>query len=275
MKFTLSIFLISTLFVLGGVAPAQVQDSNESEKILPLFSTRKTVEVILGQPIKKGCVICKYETSDFEFLVRYATGVCKGDLPGWKVRADTVLYFSVKPVKSQRLETLKSTLTDTIKFSSHDRKRYYIEERKGLKYVFDSFGNLERIDHMPLTSESYLRCSSYMPYNLIGISHMPIESFTNNGYEEFEARIQNSFLSVNSFDNESKLFVMAYSGTKVTKTQIKHYLKRLKKSMAKRFPDSQERLVFEYGGRLDTANVDLFLVPKDYSPPTSSLEARR
>src|SRR5689334_18045352 len=64
--------------------------------IVPLQSTRAQVEQILGT-LDMRCEC--YSTETETIRVEYASGPCKGALPGWNVPADTVLSLQIYPKK--------------------------------------------------------------------------------------------------------------------------------------------------------------------------------
>jgi hypothetical protein len=129
--------------------------------IVPLRTTRQQVERLLGPPNRGPCA-CGYSTPQGNVSVVYSQGDCVScGSGGWDIPVDTVIRFTVYPLKDLRLSDLNVNQAEFEKRKDIHIEGgfYYYNEENGIgietyedtvsSFVFSS-----------KTSDKKLRCGS-------------------------------------------------------------------------------------------------------------------
>lgn len=128
--------------------------------ILPLRSTRRDVERIIGSPSTAGG--SSYETPDERVFVDYSDGPCEKGWPyGWNVAADTVVTITVSPKIKAGLATLNLDESRYEKWQAGHISNifHYTNRELGLDLEVDEFrGEVISVSYIPTATESYLQC---------------------------------------------------------------------------------------------------------------------
>jgi hypothetical protein len=154
----ITVFLSIELSLSGHMAGRGWRD------LVPLHSTRKDVERLLGPPRnQKDCVDerCTYFLSDVNVLFHYSKGDCASGRGVWDVPLDTVLYITVYPEPGTRWSNLaidKAKLTRTE--AGHIKQLVsYVNENEGLIVkVNEEMDEVIGIYYVPSDKEKQLRC---------------------------------------------------------------------------------------------------------------------
>ena len=132
--------------------------------LVPLHSTRKDVERLLGPPrSQQDCVdnLCTYFLSDMNVLVHYSKGDCASGRGAWDAPVDTVIYITVYPKPGTRWSTFA---IDKSKFTRTETGHI----RQILSYINDDEGVIIRVNeeideisgfyYVPSVKDKHLRC---------------------------------------------------------------------------------------------------------------------
>ena len=268
-RITISILMLifaSTIFVYG--------QSNTWKGLTPLVSTRADVEKLLGKPKEDKYSCCRYETPNEYVSVSYAADKCD---EGWNVAKDTVISLSVSPNADvgKSFEELK---LDKSEYSMTGDDAFYgtwTNPELGLQYYF---GNIDRefrsVSYIPKKSDNYLRCDGFPTYAPEG-QHYPFErfSFQNKSLGKKEnlhriyAFLDNFIIQTTENWKCYKGFVLVYFDDKFSLKEYKSLLDKLKAHIFKVRKVSAEQITIIEGGMKEEAEIELYLLPKDYKPP--------
>jgi hypothetical protein len=133
------------IILLTGIITAgliQHQDKTGWRGIAPLTSNRAQVERELGS-FDRTCDC--YATTTEVVHVKYATGPCTGDLPGWNVPADTVLSITVSPNKKHPFLELEPNQEKFVKTTDDTFTTYYGDGARELRYSVSTSGVVNEI----------------------------------------------------------------------------------------------------------------------------------
>ena len=158
------------------------QNKPEWQGIRPLYSNRSDVEKVLGNP--SGDCNCIYQTLNEVVKVNYATDYCKGDIYGWNVPKDTVLYFSVEPNNPQKLERL-SKASDFIHINSNG-KMSEISPSLGIVYTINHYEHIDFSTYFPTPKDSSMRCKGFPPFNLVSSYYEPYGKYDIQNWQTIE-----------------------------------------------------------------------------------------
>jgi hypothetical protein len=248
--------------------------SNSWRGLTPLLSTRADVEKLLGKPKEDKYSCCRYETPNEYVSVSYAADKCD---EGWNVLKDTVLSLSVSP-NSDVGKSLEELKIDKSGFSVTGDDAFFgtwTNPELGLQYYF---GNIERefrsVSYIPKKSDNILRCNGFPPFAPEG-QHYPFErfSFQNKSLGKKEnlyriyASLDNFIIQNTSNGNDYKGFVLVYFDDKLSLKQYKLLLDKLKAHIFKVRKVSAEQITVIEGGMKEEAEIELYLLSKEYKPP--------
>lgn len=128
--------------------------------LVPLRSTRRDVEAIVGQPATPAG--SSYQTSNETIYVQYSDGPCEKGWPyGWNVPSDTVVTISISPKESVPLATLNVDLSKYQKWQAgHIADRvHYTDHNEGVDFEVDEFrGHVISVSYGPTIAQSSLQC---------------------------------------------------------------------------------------------------------------------
>ena len=261
-------FLISasTIFVFG--------QSNSWKGLTPLLSTRADVEKLLGKPKEDKYSCCRYEMPNENVSISYATDTCD---EGWNVPKDTVLSLSVSP-NSDVGKSFEELKLDKNKFSMTGDDAFFgtwTNPEQGLQYYFSNIDREFRsFSYLPKRSDNNLRCDGFPPFAPEG-RHYSFERFSfqnkslskkGNLYRIY-ASLDNFIIQNTSNGNHYKGFVLVYFDDKLSLKQYKSLLDKLKAHIFKVRKTSAELITIIEGGMKEEAEIELYLLPKEYKPP--------
>ena len=263
----LSILIFATTVFVHG-------QSNSWKNLTPLFSTRADVEKLLGKHKEDKYSCCKYETPNEYVFVEYLTDKCK---EGWNVPKDTVLSLRVSS-SSDVGKSFEDLKLDKNSFSFTGDDAFYgtwTNAEQGLQYYFSNINReLQSITYLPKKSDNNLRCNGFPPFAPEG-QHYPFERFSfqnktlgkkENLYRIY-AQLDNFIIQTNENWKGYKGFVLIYFDDRLSLKKYKSLLDKLKAYIFKVRKVSAEQITVIEGGMKEEAEIELYLLPKEYRPP--------
>jgi hypothetical protein len=264
MKFIFEAILISIL--LASSCPAVAK---EWRGIVPLHSTRRDVERLLGPPRIDRTEVVFYTIGDEEIVITFSRGSCTANRGGWNAPHNTVLHISIEPKRRVNFTDLKLDLSKYKKVNDPEIKHlvYYNNDKEGISYQVDTGkGTAIDITYYPASSEGNLRCpDSYNDlYNTVkvdGYSKIPF-SAEKKRLDAFAQKL---------FRYDTALgYIMVYAGKRAYMNEAQIWGNRSKQYLEKRWGGDPRRIIFIDGGYREKFTVELFLVPYGLTPPAST-----
>ena len=132
------------------------------KRIMPLRSTKKDVEEILGSPKENNL----YETEKEKIIVWYSKGRCRRNKSSnWNVPKDTVLTFTVIPKEKLLISTFINSIEGQFKreidYKSEGIYHYYNEDHSVFietRILPEGGEDIILIDYLPTTEDKKFRC---------------------------------------------------------------------------------------------------------------------
>jgi len=247
--------------------------TKEWRGIIPLHSSKKDVERLLGPPKGRGKYVSSYE-SNSEFVdIYYASGPpCGSGLTNsWSVPLGTVVGIRVTTKSVLRFDSVVSDPTAYIKsIDSKDARRvYYFDEKQGVRYTLrvedqSSVQDVMSVDYIPSKEDDRLKCSASVS-SASGPNVSPFEQYGHVSVARRNAILDNFAIQL-ELDGQLRGLVIAHGGrirfddARKAARNARNYLVHVRRVDA-------ERIVAVAGRRRDEAMVELYLLPKD--APTS------
>jgi hypothetical protein len=155
------VLLLPAIYSSAGLQSAMMQspvDGNRWKGLVPLQSTRRDVEALLGPPTVAGQ--SSYETNEETVFVEYITGPCeKGLRYGYYASKDTVLSIVVSPKQPVMFTDLKIDKNKYLQSKPSDGRIFYNNTGEGILLVVDEItGKVKSIIYLPTDSQQQLRC---------------------------------------------------------------------------------------------------------------------
>lgn len=152
------------LIILGilislGLPSQSTQSASGWKGILPLRSTRKDAERMLGQPT--GACRCFYRFGGDRIIIDYSDEVCHPGGPDEsKIPKDTVTYITVYPEVKPKALDLKLDGSDYERTEDREIKGlfYYSNPKNGITVAVD-LGIVSHFYYGPVAGESIPSCS--------------------------------------------------------------------------------------------------------------------
>jgi hypothetical protein len=274
-------FIISVLIALSLVIAIHGQ-VNSLRGLTPLRSTVEEVERKLGKPIAERFGNTKeYQTEEGRITILFASKRCDG---GWDVPEGTVLAVGTngkllvgKTVKEVGLVQGQQFLmtTDVANYQS------WIDPENGLNYGMSLQPHGDRFDfvvdsltYIPTRADNRYRCDGFPPYAPErDYFTMDTPRFLNPALESKDAfftnvaQIDNLIIHLNSKGGQYVGYALIYFDKKRPFDFYKTELAKLRKFVYRRYPDHQEDFIFIEGGLRETAEMRLYIISANDSPP--------
>lgn len=237
--------------------------------IVPLHSTRTDVERSLGPADKPG-PISIYKTPNESLYVEYATEPCKGSLPGWNVRAGTVLQFTVTSKSEQYLSDFQLDIGQYTKSHDDAMGTYYTSVREGISYAVSPDGTVESVSYIPSVRDSNLRCRGFPPYNgEVTNNQRMFDSYGDLSWEDEKAHLDNFAIQL-QHDPDSIGYIIVYAGRRACIREAKDHALRAKKYVIETRGIRESRIKWIDGGYREELTVILQPAPRGAPELTAS-----
>ena len=243
--------------------PFDRRPSTGWRSIVPLRSTRTDVERELGS-LDLTCQC--YETERELVRVRYATGPCAGDLPGWNVPRDTVLSITVSPKKKFAFSEVETRKEDFVKTSDDTFTAYYANGNEGLRYSVTSSGFVKDIAYLPSIRDNPLRCAGF-PLTDGGITaYAPYYEFPYASLQDITSRLGEFSIRLHK-QPDYKGYLVVYAGCDRKIAGVAAFANKAKNYLIDELKTDPKAVEAINGGYRDQPTIELFLIPNSWPPP--------
>jgi hypothetical protein len=272
----------SQSFAKGSVTRVRASGSFQAKGwrgILPLKSTRKDVEKVIGQPLTPGGA--SYETPSERVFIHYSDGPCEKGWPyGWNVARDTVLIITLSPKNFLTLSDL------TLDESKYDKQRdthlsdriHYNNQREGVDIEVDEFGGkVINVSYLPTTRDRHLQCpdasrrlppgrsqaDSFFKFDAYG--DVPF-AYEGERLDRFAGEIQRR--------PDAEGYVIAYAGKSAYVGEARARAECARRYLIKKHHIKADKILAIDGGYRETREVELYVEPQGGPLPLAAPSLR-
>ena len=261
---------------------AMMQSPDEGKgwkDLVPLRSTRRDVEALLGPPMPGGQSL--YETNEATVYVGYSDGPCEKGWPyGWNVDKDTVVSIVVtpkEPVMFTDLEIDKNKYVES-RDSHINTWMLYANQREGITLVVDEItGKVRSFTYHPTDSQQKLQCpdaSSRLPAGHTQTD--PISRF--DLYGDVSADLERERLDAVAAElrrrREADAYLIAYAGKIAHKGEAGARAACARDYLIKIHHIQADRIREIDGGYRETFEVEVYVEEADGSIPLATPTVR-
>ena len=237
--------------------------------IVPLHSTRVDVERLIGSPMMPNGIT--YDLKNERVNVVYSDGGCaKGQPSEWNVPLDTVIGITVYPQTKLMLSDLRIDLNRFEKFiNPHNPDSVsYNNEEAGISIGTRSNGEVIVVQYLPAAKDNYLRCPNSSAQQSGGDARK-FDEYSTIPFSDEKARLDNLAIYLK---REPKLigYIITYAGQQARADEAEARADRAKSYLVNERGIKSEHVVTIDGGYREKPMVELYLLPRDVSPPTAT-----
>ena len=265
-------FVVLSLFCVTDCSLSQAKSYQDSAPkgwrgLLPLRSTRRDVETLLGSPQTTGG--SSYETEDASIFVEYSDGPCEKGWPyGWNVNKDTVVRITVSPKNTVRLADLN---LDEKKYvmsrDSHiNTKVHYVNHNDGIAIEFDEIaGRVRSFSYQPATSDLKLRCADAS--NTLPVGRSQADSFFKfDAYGDLPVQLEHERLDSVAAElirlPATEAYVIAYAGRVALTGEAAARAMCARDYLMKKHHINADRVKAIDGGYREAREFEVYIEPK-------------
>jgi hypothetical protein len=267
MKLKKFIFCICFLLNFYGLSQAK-----EWHGIVPLHSTRKDVEQLIGPPTTPGGRI--YNLENEVVLIDYSDGPCEQGWPfGWNVPQDTVTAITVNPRKMISLSELGIDLSGYQKVQDEEVRTvlYYVNGEEGVHIESRTLKPIVvSVIYTPAAKDRNLLCpeaAARLSEESRGNSYpSPFIIYPDISVTEEKAHLS-SFAKQLQSKVDSRGFIVVYAGQKARAGEAKEHATFAKNYVINKYGIKPERVVTIDGGFREKFAVELYVISRDMREP--------
>ena len=238
-------------------------DAKAWRGIVPLHSTRKDVERILG--ISKDPCKCIYKTATEVITVDYARQTCHQNANGWNIPPDTVVTISVSATTPPLFSDLK---IDERKYTQtrdlHTTTIYYFSEEDGITFQVSDDGTVGTIVYGPSSSDSKLRCRQVAEANSKRFEPV-FDEYGDIAFNDEKARLDNFAAQLNHF-TDLVGYIVTYS-VRRTSTEALNRSRRARNYLVRVRRVPADQVIVIQGGCRDGLTTELYILPRSSPLP--------
>jgi hypothetical protein len=238
--------------------------------IVPLHSKREDVERAIGSPMKpRGTT---YDLKNERVTIVYSDGSCVNSPSSeWNVPRDTVITIIRYPQTKLMLADLGIDLSKYEKSSNpHNPDSIdYTSKEEGVGVGARSNGEVVVVQYFPAATDSYLRCpgSSRPQLSYDEMEYYKFDEYSNISFSEEKARLAN-FATYLQRKPEMKGYITIYAKRGTHSGETKAQAERVKNYVVNECGIERERVITIDGGYREKKMVELYILPRDVSPPS-------
>jgi hypothetical protein len=232
--------------------------------IVPLHSTRKNVEQLLG-PSSDKCR-CLYQTPEEMIYVEYAKSRCNGSIPGWDVAVDTVLSLTVRSNIQLEFKTLNLDLKRYEVREDDTFTKYFSNRDDGIEYAVTPEGKISSIKYTPNTKDNQLRCAGFPLHDGSFTGYTPFDQYSNLDFNSEIARLDN-FAVMLGRDETLKGYIVVYAGKIACLHEATYRGNRARAYLINNRTIAPTRITVIDGGYRQRSQVELYGLPQNAAPP--------
>ncbi len=251
---------------------AQQAEGKGWEGLIPLLSTRRDVEALLGPPATgRGS---SYQTDEATVYVSYSDGPCEKGWPyGWNVDKDTVTSIVVSPNEPVMFADLKIDKNKYLQSrDSHINTRLlYANHAEGITLTVDEItGKVTSFTYHPTDSQQKLQCpdaASRLPVG--GTQADPFFKF--DAYGDLSPKLERERLDAVAAEllrrPDAKAYLIAYAGKIAHKGEAGRRVVCARDYLIKKHHLQTGRIQAIDGGYRDMFEVEVYVEETDGSIP--------
>ena len=256
------VFILVTVLSFSLPAP---QRERGWRGIVPLYSTRKDVERILG--VSTSDCNCVYKAAGITVHVEYAVDYCKGVIPGWNVPADTVLSLHVRSDKQQQLSELKLDMKNYTVRRDDTFTTYYANRAEGIEYAVSSDEVVNSVSYVPSSGDSALRCAGFPKQDGSLTNHHRFDEYGDLDFNSEKKRLDTFAITLDRANLDG--YIVVYAGKVACINEATFRANRAKSYLINERGISPTRISAIDGGFRDKFSVELYALPQNVDPPDS------
>ena len=262
------------MFLFGIVFLFETVQEKGWKNIVPLDSTRKDVERLLGRPqVSKG-VADTFQLKDGRLRVFYSDGFCKRpNTNDWNVPPGTVVTLTFEPSGEVKIAELKLDMSKYERtIDPHvQRAFHYYSREAGIRIStrLEKEGeDVHSITYEPTEKDLHLRCEK-SPQTLESRPFYPgiaFDEYGNLSFNREKPRLDN--LAFYLKQNEPTLlgYYIVYRSRGMQSVDVERRSKRAKDYMVKQGIDAK-RIVTMMAGCKEDFEIVLYAIPTSMAPP--------
>lgn len=230
--------------------------------IVPLRSTRRDVERLVGPPMTPGGIT--YDLKTERVNVGYSVGGCeKGE--EWNVPPGTVVMVRVYPQTKVMLSDLQIDLNTLKKFvDPHIEESIFVNEEAGISIRTTSGGEVVSLQYFPQAKDSHLRCTAVPQPGDV----RKFDEYSNLPFSDEKARLDNFAIYLQKNEPTFKGYIIVYAGQRVRSGTAQVRAKRARDYLINERRIEAPRIVTIDGGCREKFQVELYALPSSMSPPS-------
>jgi hypothetical protein len=236
--------------------------------IVPLHSTREDVERLIGPPMTPNGIT--YDLKNERVNITYSAGGCAEDRPSeWNVPPGTVIGITIYPQTKLLLSDLQIDLNGFEKFiNPHNPDSVYYNNEEGVSIGTKSNGEVVVVQYLPSVKDNRLRCPNSSAQQH-GLEASKFDEYSNLPLNDENARLDNL---ANYMRRKAELigYIITYAGRQARPGEAKAHAARAKSYLVNERGIESERVVTMDGGRREKSMVELYVLPRDVSPPAAT-----
>lgn len=274
---------LTLMIALAIVLPSQTIPEKAWQNIVPLQSTRKDVETLLGSPEQSRGVSAVFKLKDGRLRVFYSKGYCKRPATNdWNVPPDTVVTLTFEPTSELMIADLKLDIT---KYEREDdphlqRAVHYYNREAGIRLStrLEKEGEeVQSITYEPTEKDLHLRCQKSSEASDVRDIYpgLAFDQYGKLSFNREKPRLDNlaSFLK----KNEPTLlgYVIIYRERRMPMRYAELRAKRAKEYLIREHSIGAERIVTIVAGCREQLEVMLYAIPNSMKPPTTQRDCTK
>lgn len=260
--------ILTSILLFCGIFPASLPLEEKGWRgLIPLHSTRTDVERVLGP--SSGDCRCIYRTEEEVVSVIYSRTNCKGNVPGWNVPAETVLEFTVMPLKRQdKFSELRLDKRRFVRTQDHvATTAYYTNLAMGIRYQVSRGEVVDSVTYIPQLKDRRLRCAGFPPYDGGIAKYRPFDIFKNLPLNLEEARLADFAIQLQN-NPDWKGYIVVYAGKVTRLHEAKTRARQARNYLIQKLNLAPKRIVALDGGYRDEFEIELYLIDRAQPAPT-------
>ncbi|HZI88655.1 MAG TPA: hypothetical protein VFD48_17610 [Pyrinomonadaceae bacterium] len=268
---------LTATFILGIVLLTQTLPERGWQNIVPLQSTRKDVERLLGAPQESRGVTATYQLKEGRLRVFYSDGSCKqSGTNDWNVAPDTVVTLTFQPSKKMMITELNLDMTKyerDVDYHLTSAVHYY-NRQAGIRIStrLEKEGeDVHIITYEPKEKDLHLRCGnrSQAPEKDF-YPGLAFDQYGRLSFKREKPHLDNfaGFLQKNEPTLLGYIIVYRARGMRTVDAELR--AKRAKDYMVKARGLDAKRIVPIMAGCREELEIVLYAIPDSMAPPIIS-----
>lgn len=274
--------LVTVVVLVGsspGISAQQAVEGKGWKGLVPLRSTRRDVEALLGPPATAGG--SSYQTNEATVYVGYSDGPCEKGWPyGWNVDKDTVVSIAVSPKEPIMFTELSLDKNKYLQSrDGHINTRVlYANYGEGITVVVDEItGKVRSFTYHPTDSQQKLQCPD-------ASSRLPVGSTQADPFFKFDAygdlspdlerERLDAIAAALRLRPEADVYLIAYAGKIAHKGEAGARAACARSYLIKKHHIQADRIQTIDGGYREMFEVEVYVEEKDGLIPLATPSVR-